>query len=182
MSFAPVTMELALRSVEIESGRKPFLDDRHGDSPGEARRAVADVEDHAPLPALEQGRVGMPRGVELTAEPGIDVGVDVAGPELLRQQLRERLRRIGTAEIDHDGDAGERARLDGPIDGGEVRAHVVSRLDADDQALVAQRHLGRRLGLHVVEVLLGPDAAHPTADDVEEREDACPGAIDDPLS
>ena len=76
--------------------------------------------------------------------------------------------RIGTAEIDHDGDAGDRARLDGPLDRREVRAHVVGRLDAHDQALVAQGHLGRRLGLHVLEVLLDQDAAHPAADDVEE--------------
>ena len=57
----------------------------------------------------------------------------------------------------------------------------MGRLDPDDQALVLQRHLGRRLGFHVVEVLLESRAAHAVADDVQEREDAGPGAIDDGL-
>ena len=171
----------ACRSVEIESGRKPSLDDRHRDSPGEASAAVADVEDDAALPALEKRRVRLARGAELAPEPGINVGVDVARPQLLREQLGKRLLRKDPAEIDHDGDAGHRARLDGSLHGRELRAGVMSRLDADDQAFVPQRHLGRRLGFHIVQVTLESHAAHAVADDVEEREDARAGAVDDPF-
>ena len=86
------------------------------------------------------------------------------------------------AEVDHHGDVGQRARLDGPIDGGEIRAHVVGRLDADDHPFVLQRHFRRRPGLHVGKLALKTLAAHPVADDVEEREDTSPGASDDGLA
>ena len=56
---------------------------------------------------------------------------------------------------------------------------VVRRLDADDQALVLERHLRGGLRVHVGEVLLELSAAHPVADDVEEGEHAGARAIDD---
>src|SRR5262245_41212489 len=52
-------------------------------------------------------------------------------------------------------------------------------LDAHDQSLVTQGQLGRRPGLHVLYVLLGPDSAHTSADNIEKHEDARSGAIDD---
>ena len=142
--------------------------------------AVTDVEDHAALAALEQRRVGVAGGVELTPQTGIDVGVDVPRTELLGEEFRQRLLRRGAAEVNHDGDTGDRARLDGPVDGNEVPAHVVCRLDPHDQPLVAQSPSPppawpacRRRSARIV------DPAHPVADDVEEREDAGPRAIDD---
>ena len=54
-------------------------------------------------------------------------------------------------------------------------------LIADDQPRILLRHVGRRLGLHVVEILLVLPAAHAVADDVEEGEDAGLGSIDDAL-
>ena len=57
MSFMPAFMLAMCRSVEIESGRKPRLDDWHGNPPAETAGAMADVEHHARwrAPARAQG-------------------------------------------------------------------------------------------------------------------------------
>ena len=86
-------MALACRSVEIESGRNPSLMIGTATRQAKLAAAVADVEDHAALAALEQSRVGVARGVELATQAGIDVRVDVAGTELLGEELRQRLLR-----------------------------------------------------------------------------------------
>ena len=56
----------------------------------------------------------------------------------------------------------------------EVRA-----LDADDDALVLHRHVGRRLDFHVLEVLLDLARPHACAHDVEEGEHARLLVVDD---
>ncbi len=56
-----------------------------------------------------------------------------------------------------------------------------SGLDPDDQTFVAKRHLRRRLRFHVGQVLLELVAPHAVADDVEKRQHAGPGPIDDAL-
>jgi hypothetical protein len=55
----------------------------------------------------------------------------------------------------------------------------VRALDADDLPLVLQRHVERRLHLHVLEVLLDAPGAHAGADDVQEGGDAGLRLIDD---
>ena len=55
------------------------------------------------------------------------------------------------------------------------------RLDADDDAAIFPRHVGRRLGFHVVEIVLELGTAHAGADDIEEREHARLRSIDDAL-
>ena len=105
--------------------------------------------------------------------------VNVPGTEFLGEEFCQRLLRGGAAEVNHDGDTGDRARLEGPVDCNKISAHVVCRLDPHDQPLVAKRHLRRRLCLHVLDILLGRYPAHPGAHDVEEREDAGPRTIDD---
>jgi hypothetical protein len=54
----------------------------------------------------------------------------------------------------------------------------VRAFDADDGVLVLHRHFGGAAGIHVVEVILIPCAAHSVADDVEECEYAGAGAVD----
>jgi hypothetical protein len=46
---------------------------------------------------------------------------------------------------------------------------------------VFEGHLGRGFRLHVGEVVLVFRPSHPGTDDIEKREDACFGAIDDAL-
>ena len=55
-SLAPATMESVLRSVEIESGSNPSLMIGTATRQVKLAAAVADVEDHAALAALEQSR------------------------------------------------------------------------------------------------------------------------------
>ena len=61
MSFMPAFMLPMCRSVEIESGRKPAFTAGTATRQSEAAAAVADVEDHAALAALEQARVRLAR-------------------------------------------------------------------------------------------------------------------------
>ena len=72
--------------------------------------------------------------------------------------------------------------LDGPIDGGEIRAHVVGRLDADDHPFVLHRHFGGWPGLHIGKLALKTHAAHPVAHDVKKCKDPSPGASNDGLA
>src|SRR5688572_16456485 len=56
------------------------------------------------------------------------------------------------------------------------------RLDPDHDVLVLTCHVGGRLSVHVLGVLLDDlVAAHPVSDYVKQSENARPGAIDGPL-
>ena len=133
----------------MESGRKPCLSAGHRHAPGEAAAAVAHVEDDAALAPLEHSRIDVAGFVELVAQAGIAVRVDVARAQLLGQQLGDGALRPVGSEIDHHGNVGDRARFHGVLHRGPLGSGVVRRLDADDEALVAQRHLRRGRGLHV---------------------------------
>ena len=53
--------------------------------------------------------------------------------------------------------------------------------DADNQARIPARHVRRGLGSHVRQILFELSTPHSVADDVEKRENTCPGASDDGL-
>ena len=163
-------------------GKEAFLDGRHRNAPDEAAAAMPDVEDHAALASLVKRRVqAAGRGVELRPQSGVHMRVDVAFSQLPRDRLGHGALGRCPAKIDHDRNLGDGARLDAPLDGRPLRPAVVGRLDPDDHVLVLERHLGRRLRLHVGEILLVLPAAHPVADDVQERQDARPRPVDDPV-
>ena len=179
MSFMPAFMLPMCRSVEIESGTKPVLIDRHGDAPEETAAAVADVEDDAALARLDESGIRL-AGYQLVAQARVHVRVDVARPQLLRDEVRERpLVGVVVAEIDHHRNVRRRCRFDRALDRGPFRSGVVRGLDADDRPLVLLRHRRGRLRIHVGEVLLELPAAHPVADDVDEGQHARARAIDD---
>ena len=176
----PAFMLLDVEVGRDRVGEEAGLDRRHRDAPDEAAAAVPDVEDHAALPALQQHRIQVPRPIELAPQARVHVGVDVARPQLLRDQLFDRPFGLVRPEVHHDGNAGDGAGFDGALDRRPLRTGIVRRLDPDDEALVLERHLGSRLGLHVGEVLLELAAAHAVADDVDERQHARPRSVDDP--
>jgi hypothetical protein len=77
---------------------------------------------------------------------------------------------VSAAEVHHHRDVRDRSGFYGTLHGREVRPRVMGGFDADDHALVPLRHLGGGPGVHVLEVLLVPSAAHAVAHDVQERE------------
>ena len=179
MSFMPEFMLPVCRSVEMESGMKSLLHGGHRDAPGEAAAAVSHVEDDAALAAFDHSRIDFAVVVEFVAQAGIAVRVDVAGTQFLGQQVGQRALRMIVPEIHHHGNLGQVSGLHGVLHRSPFRTRIVRRLDADDEVLVAQRHLGRGCGFHVFQIVLVPAAAHAVAHDVEEHQDAGLGAIDD---
>ena len=109
------------------------------------------------------------------------MGVDVSRAQFAREQLGQRALGVIGTEVHHDGDVGQRSSLDGVLDRRPFRTCVVRRLDPDNRAPILAGHLGRRRRLHVALILFERAAAHPMADDVQEREDACFGATDDAI-
>ncbi len=160
-------------------GQKPFLDGGHGDTPQKTAAAVADVEDHAALAAFEERRIDVTGRILLATQARVDVRVDVAWTELLRDQLAQGPFGLARSEVHHDRQVRQRARLDGALDGRPLWSGIVRRLDPDNQPRMTASHVGRRLHLHVGEILFVLRAAHAVADDVEEREDAGLRSIDD---
>ena len=88
---------------------------RHRDAPGETAAAVAHVEDDAALAPLDHSRIDFAGFVELVAQAGIAVRVDVAGAQLLGQQFGERALRTVGAEIHHHRNFGDGAGLHGVL-------------------------------------------------------------------
>ena len=123
----------------------------------------------------------MPGVVELVAKPGIHVRVDVAGPQLFRDELGHRTLGAVGAKVDHHRNVRLRARFDRALDRRPLGTGVVRGLDPYDQAFVSHRHVRRRLGFHVGQVLLELVAAHAGADDIEERQDSGFRSIDDAI-
>ena len=70
--------------------------------------------------------------------PEYDVRVDVAGPQLRRDELGERPFRLVPPEIDHHRDVGGGARLDRALHRRPFRPGVVRRLDPDDRPAVGR--------------------------------------------
>ena len=94
-----------------------------------------------------------------------------------REQLAD-LSHPGAAEVHHHRDVFDRPHFDGTLERRPLRPRIVRALDADDESLVLARHVGRRLHLHVGEVLLVLAAGAAAADDVDEGQHAGPRAID----
>ena len=118
--------------------------------------------------------------IELAPQPGVDVGIDVAGPQLRRRPARRAAVPAGSLpKSTITGTFGRRARFDRTLDRRPLGAGEVCRLDADDRCRGSRRRRSRRLHVHVAEVLLEGAAPHPVADDVEEGEDAGAGPRDD---
>ena len=95
---------------------------------------------------------------------------DVAGTEILREQLGDRPH-AGAAEIDHDRNVGDLADFHGARKRLPFRTGIVRALDADDQPLVLQRHVGGRLDFLIREVLFVLPSGAAAPDDVDERQD-----------
>ena len=139
---------------------------------------MPEVEDDPFLLRRENRRIDLALDQLAAAAAGIGVRVDVAGSEHPLEQLLDRPH-ARAAEVDHHGDVGDRPRFNGPLVRRPFRPIEVRTLDADDDTLVLQRHIGRRLDFHVGEVLLDRAAAHPVADDVEEGGHAGLRFVDD---
>ena len=137
------------------------------------------VEDNAPFAAREETGIGRPVPEQFPAVARETVRVDVSRAELLAQQRLERPFRVIGTEIHHHRDSGGVAGADGLLHRVPVRRRVVCGLDPDDDVGVLAGEGRGRVGLHVFEVLLDGAAPHPVADDVGERQDACPAAADD---
>ena len=105
--------------------------------------------------------------------------VDVTGPQLLRHELGQRTLGLVRAEVHHHRNICQRPGLDCTLDRRPLRAGIVRSLDANDEPRMTERHVGRRLRLHVGEVLLELVAAHPVADDIEKCQNPRLRAIDD---
>ena len=163
------------------SGQKSFLDRGNGDAPRKAGPAVTDVEQHAAFSRFPERRVHFARWILLAADSGVHVRVNVIRPQLDGDELRERTLRSSRTEIDHHGNVGQRARFNGALDGRPFRSGEVRGLDAHDDARIPARHVGGRLCGHVLQILLEFSAAHAVPDDVQERQNASRGAIDDAL-
>ncbi len=113
------------------------------------------------------------------AQAGIHVGVDIAGTEFFRQQVIERAGRAVAAEIHHHRKVGLGAGDHRLVHGDPVIAVVVGGFDADHDVGIFLRHRRGGFAVHVGGVLLIAAAPHAAADDVEHRQHAGPGAVDD---
>ena len=119
MSFMPAFWLPVCRSVLITSGKKPCFGGRHGLAPQETAATVADIEDHAALASREDVRLDLPLRVDDRRPPahvGVHVRQDVAGTQVLVEQVVERQRRVVTAEVDHHRHVGLGAGLHGAVD------------------------------------------------------------------
>ncbi len=143
----------------------------------EAAAAMADIEDHAAFARLQQVGVELALVVHIGHRAAKHVGSDVALAQVLRDEFVIRPLGQEVAEIDHYGQAGLVAGFDGGIDAVPIRLPIVGRLDADDGVLVLRGEAGDGVGIEVV--LLGEIADHAEAGNVDEREHAGAGAIDD---
>src|ERR1700730_3444242 len=92
--------------------------------------------------------------VLLTPEPGEAVSVDVAGPEMSRDEFEQRALNAAGAVVDHHGDISEIARDHGLIVGYPLRSREVSALHADDYTRKLSGLFAGKLAVHVVEVVL----------------------------
>src|SRR6476469_4957744 len=105
--------------------------------------------------------------------------INIPWTQLARHQVEQRSIMIRSPKIDHHRNISNRARLDSTLYRQKLRAHVMSRLDADDQSLVLQSHLGCRRGVHIVEVVFKPAAPHAASDNIQHRQNSRLGPIDD---
>ena len=177
----PLFMLPVWRSVPDDVRHEALLHRGHRLTEEKASASVPHVEDHAALARLEHERPHAALLVDDRDAPvHVRVGVreDVAWAQMLHEQIFERQRRRVAAEIDHDRHVGRAARLDAAEHGIPFGPAVVRDLDPDDDAGVLSDAHGRQPRVHVREVLLDRAALHARADDVDEREDARPGAID----
>ena len=116
----------------------------------------------------------------LAAVAAVHVREDVAGPEVLREQLVDRPY-AGAAEIDHHRDVGDLADFHGARKRLPFRTGIVRALDADDEPLVLQRHVGGRLDFLSVRSCsyFPPELPRPTM--LMSARIACSRRIDDAL-
>ena len=135
---------------------------------------MADVEQHAARAPVDHRFAWSLRvSILLAAYAPVHVREDVASPEVLVQKIVKRPARSDIrAKIDHHRNFGRAAHLDSSFVRRPLRAAEMRALDADDHALVFQRHGGRRCDFHVCQVLLDGTGSHPRADDVDEGHDA----------
>src|ERR1039457_3927469 len=87
MSFMPAFMLPMCRSVEMESGTKPDLNQRNRDAPQEAAAAMAQVEDDTALTPLDHPLAGLAVRPLLATQARVHVRVNVARAEDLREQI-----------------------------------------------------------------------------------------------
>src|SRR5262249_18838469 len=149
MSFIPAFMLPIWRSVEMESGRNPsFI----------AGTAIRHKKLPPPWPtskitprflASQSAGFTLPDSTCSLRKPGKVWGIDTPRSELGGHESTEGPFSMINPKADHDGDMGERPRLDSAFNRRPFRAGVVGRLDAYDQTLIAKRHVRRRLGFHV---------------------------------
>src|SRR5262249_32326839 len=138
--------------------------------PQKAAASMAHIEDYSALSAFPKRGIHFTRFDLLVAKPGIDVGIDVARPELAGHELTDRTLSVINSKVDHDRDIGDRSRFDSAFNRRPFRAGVMGRLDAYDQILIAKRHVRRRPGFHVRHVLLKLPAPHSLSVNIDERQ------------
>ena len=137
-----------------------------------------DVEDDAALARLQQIGQQLALVVEHGHPAQVDVGIDVAGAQVLQHQILERPLGAEAAEIDHHRYVRDFARFHGAVHAGPIRGGVVRGLDSHHQVFVLQRARGGGFRIHVGGVLLDFAAAHAVAHDVHEGQHARAGAVD----
>ncbi len=163
-------------------GDETRLDHRHRERPFKAAPALAHVEENTPLAALDKRLTGpQSNRVLLVTKTRVHVRIDVAGPQLLRQQIVERPLRMIDSKIHHHRNVSLGSGNDGLLHRLPFRAREVSSLDADNGVGILERHGRRLFPIHVIHVLLVVAAAHARADNIEHGKYARLRAIDNAI-
>ena len=168
-------------------GKKTLFDSGNCIAEPEAAGAMADVEDDAAFACFQENGIEFAIGKNDGELLGEDVGVNVAGPGLLEDEVG--VSAIGAGpKIEHHGTIGSIAASYGAIDGGprsvlaipRFIGPVVGSLHANDEVGIFLDGVGASLDVHFVDILF-ETTTHSVGNDVKKREDTDGGVIHDAL-
>ena len=142
---------------------------------------MAHIENDSALAGLEQVGVHLSRVVQHRNRAQVGVRGDVAGPQLLHHQILKRPLGAERAEVHHHRNVRRCAGLHRALDGGPLRAGEMRGLDSNHRVFVLLGLIGCSGRVHIVHVLLDGPAAHAVAHDIQQRQHARFGAIDDAI-
>src|SRR5450432_1188058 len=142
---------------------------------------MPNVENNAAFPRLEQ--VGLNLAMSIQHRHGVQVGmgINIAGTQLLEDQILKRPLGSKSSKIDHDRNSRQSPGCHRALYGSPLWPVVVRCFNANDNGFVLHGCVRCSFGVHILEVLLDSSAAHAMTDDVQQGEDASLGPIYDSI-